>query len=208
MNFTKTLPKVLLSIVLSTVGTGAHAIALTDVTFNGDNADDLLLVEDKNDSLADINALTTRNFAGNNWTSLHKADDSSNTPVTIEGVTFTLSTSDLGATNGFFELSWSAAAPSDLPLMMDFIFVNKAGSLNWGAYLFEDEVFTSDPLTGTGTFNIGFLNKAGNTAGLSHISIYGRAVNDPDITVPEPGSLSLFGLGALLLGFTRRRVAS
>jgi|GEM_PF-5482804 len=34
------------------------------------------------------------------------------------------------------------------------------------------------------------------------------AITDDSFNVPEPGTLSLFCLGALLLGFTRRRVAS
>ena len=188
------LPKILLSIILSTAVSLAHAISVTDVTFNGENADAAALLSG-NDSTSSINALGG-SFDVGAWTLLDKTDDSA---TQIEGVTFTISAN---AAAGEFTLSWDSTGTPGLPLIMDFVFVDKAAT-NYGAYLFEDELFTSNPLTGTGTFNISWTNNGGNTPNLSHISIYGHAVQSTD--VPEPATLSLIGLGLLALGITRRK---
>jgi len=188
------LTKVLLSVILSTTGLGAHAFSVDDVTYNGLSADAAQYLTG-NDSSTSINALGG-SFIGDIWTFLDKNEAGSSTE--IEGVTFNVG---LGINSGEYTLSWDATGTPGLPLTMDFVFVDKAGP-SYGAYLFEAEVFTSNPLSGTGTFDISWTNGGTKTPDLSHISIYGRAINISEVL--EPGPLSLLGMGLLALGLTRR----
>ncbi|MFT4518795.1 MAG: hypothetical protein ACI9JM_001180 [Halioglobus sp.] len=176
----------------------AQAFSITDVTFQippgAVQFADAAELLPKNDDVSSVNALSGP-FAGDSWTLLDKTDDPSTEYL---GVTFEL-TADVNATSGSWALSWSETGTPGLPLTMDFVFVTKAAR-DWGAYLFESITFTTSPLTGNGTFEITWANNGGNIPGLSHASIYGRAVEgDPPQPVPGPGTLLLLALGLLLL---------
>ena len=69
---------------------------------------------------------------------------------------------------------------------------SKAGALVW----FSNTGFTGE-ISLPGTFN---------GHGISHISGYNLTSGIPFIPVPEPGAWSLFGLGLLGLGLSRRRL--
>ena len=69
---------------------------------------------------------------------------------------------------------------------------SKAGALVW----FSNTGFTGE-VSLPGTFN---------GQGISHISGYNLTSGIPFIPVPEPGAWSLFGLGLLGLGLSRRRL--
>ncbi len=66
---------------------------------------------------------------------------------------------------------------------------------NWFVYLLN-------PMISSGDWQ--FVNVFSRGGGLSHIQLYGA--NTPS-TVPEPGTLALFGIGLVTAGFLRRRRA-
>lgn len=69
---------------------------------------------------------------------------------------------------------------------------NSKGNMKWVA---ETMAFTANTANSTLTFTS--LDAAGNP--------YGPVIADVDIEVPEPGTLALFGVGLLALGFGFRR---
>jgi hypothetical protein len=93
----------------------------------------------------------------------------------------------------------------------DIIAVLKQGT-GWAAFLFEDDVFTTDG-SGNGTYTIQWCNQGGNlhfcdpTGALSHLSLYFTEGRDrePPAEVPEPSVVSLAGLALLAAGLVRRR---
>jgi hypothetical protein len=189
--------------VIGLVPSLAHALAVDDVTFRilPDDyrpADAVAELQDGNDNVDDINDLPFP-FDGDSWYLLDKSD-SGGPGTEYMGVTFELSAPE--TTSGAWVLSWAETGEPGLPLEMDFTFVTKAGT-SWGAYLFEDVVFTSDPLTGDGTFEITWENNGGNIPDLSHASIYGRG--GPYEEIPVPGTALLLGLVLIPLGMSRRR---
>jgi hypothetical protein len=86
---------------------------------------------------------------------LDKSDDPT-TPVGIGGVTFVIG-ADLG-NSGAWTLSWTdqPGAPN-LPLMFDFA-VGQFGGGNGSGYLFENVLLSNSPTTGSGSYDINFLN--------------------------------------------------
>jgi hypothetical protein len=77
------------------------------------------------------------------------------------------------------------------------------GGNNGSGYLFEDVLLPVTPNTGTGTFDINFLNAGGQQPVLSHLLLAG---GDPTtVEVPEPATIALFGAGLLGMGFGLRR---
>ena len=124
------------------------------------------------------------------WTLLAKDEGSADTG-TIDGVTFTLSADAAGGnvTDGTWTLSREETGTPGLPITLDIAGVLKA-SPGYATYLFLEQTFTSDPLTGEGDFEITFNNN------LDNLSI---------AIVPEPTTLALVGLGLAGLIITRRR---
>ena len=141
---------------------------------------------------------------------LDKSDDAT-TPVGLNGVRFTVTAPSTNS--GTWTISWAefAGAPN-LPLIVD-LEVGLFGGNNGSAYFFDNVILSATTTTGTGTFDINFLNNGGQQPALSHLLLAGGATQAcigcvptlTDIDVPEPATLAIFGAGMLGLGLARRR---
>lgn len=109
-----------------------------------------------------------------------------------------------GDSKGTWTVTWSEAAGlPNLPVIVDFA-VYIAGGSTGDAYLLSNVTLPVSPTTGSGTFDIVFLNNGGNEPDLSHFTLAGRIVGTPT-NVPEPMTLSLLGMGLIGLGAVARR---
>lgn len=186
-------------------------LSVEDVTFRGQNADDCYGVI-KTGQGGNVNGSNV--WATTGW--LELANDTG-TSSTVNGIKFTL-TADIGQNGqqspGDWILSWSLV-PGEQPgfdLTMDIV-ANFKASQQSASYLFEDEKFTANPLSGEGTFKISYKNNGGQFPGLSNMSIW---YQDPKWTnpengggpggqVPEPHLILLMGIGLLGFGVTKFR---
>jgi PEP-CTERM motif len=133
---------------------------------------------------------------------LASSDGTSNTQL---GIKFTVAAA--GTTSGTWSMGWTdtnGSAPANLPLEVDLL-VGIYGGNNGDGYLFRDVILPAPPNnSGTGTFNITFLNKGGQIPSISHM-ILGGGNFDPVVSTPEPATLTVLGAGLAALGLTRRR---
>lgn len=139
---------------------------------------------------------------------LDKADtpDEASSPTGLGGITFIVGTS--GGTNGApgtWTVTWTdsnGANPLNVPITVDLAVLLNGGNNN-AAYLLSSVFLPLSPTTGTGTFDIQFLNDGSNQPGISHLTLAGRII--PTTNVPEPSTLAIFGAGLLGLVSLRRR---
>lgn len=191
-------------------------LSVSDMTFQGSAANDCYGVVSGNDGLTGQKKNPWPD--GTSWTELAKDDGPGTVDTgTVFGVTFDLLASS--GTSGTWTLEWEETGTPGFDLEMDVVAVLK-GSQRFASYLFEDLLFTSDLLSGAGTWSIEYFNNGGNIPGLSHLTLYrGNAdgglppddssddVGDPNdpSQVPVPAPLALIGLGGLVMAWTQRR---
>jgi len=196
----------------------ADGLQTSDLTFNGASSNDCYGVVNANDSLAAINALTW----GSSWSLL---DGTNLTGAIFDGLSFVL-TSDTTKPDGNWLLTvtdTNGTDPANLPTSMDLVFALKASNY-YAAYLFTGVMVDGSD---GGTYHIAFNNDGGQIAGFSHMDLYGQLAASSSSTsssstsssstsgqssgsIPEPGTVSLLGLGLLgqvwLLRQRRRRL--
>lgn len=152
---------------------------------------------------ADINDIYRGGVSNPEFVYLDRTDEASDA-TGLGGITFTITSSSGGSTDGTFTVTWTDhTGGSDLPITVDLVILLKAGP-QAAAYLFDDLLIPVSPTTASGSFDIQFKNpQNGNENGLSHIFMAGR-FGTPRL-VPEPATLALLGGGLLGLALARRR---
>jgi hypothetical protein len=178
-------------------GTGDISLAISGTTYFATACREPIANGNPTQETARLNTAFGTNFA--------YFDKTGEASATGLGITFTV-TADLTKT-GSWGVTWvDTAGTPNLPV--DLI-VGLFGGSNGAGYLLDNVVLTAGPTSGTGFFEIEFLNKNGtNTPALSHLTLIGgnfTSVPTPPTGVPEPMTLGLFGLGLLGMGVMSRR---
>lgn len=144
---------------------------------------------------------------GTNFTYLDSSDGAGS-PMGLGGVRFEVTAQN--TQTGSWSVMWTdVAGLPNLPLVIDFV-VGLFGGNNGAGYYFDDVYLPITPNTGSGTFQVTFLNNGGQVPGLSHLILAGGNVTTPPpppppTSVPEPHAIALFGAGLAAFGLARRR---
>jgi hypothetical protein len=129
--------------------------------------------------------------------------------IGLDGITFVVETSGgSDGAPGSWTVTWTdtnALLPQNLPITVDLAVVLMGGN-NMAAYLLSDVLLPASPTSGSGVFDIQFVNHGGRQPTISHLTLAGRIVPSTKIIeVPEPASVLMWGAGLLGLWTLRGR---
>jgi hypothetical protein len=159
---------------------------------------------DGNDSATDADGLVFQpgDLGPFDWTYLDKDNRSGDTMLDNEGNQIA------GAQENWFTSTTSAGDNLSGTFSIDVTSWLTLGYNSFGIYIKPGRVGSYFLLDGTpvnGILSGTYLIEGDPGNGISHMSLYGRFVEETQ--VPEPGTLALFGLGLAGLGMARRRKA-
>lgn len=187
--------------------TNASGLSKDDMTFNALAAADCYGVGAGNDSAAAINGLTEWQDSAGQWTLLASSQVEVNGGIgygSLSGLDFTLAATS--GTSGSWTLTAvdsNGAAYANLPAVMDFVGVLKAGT-GFAAYFFDDVTVGADD--NEGTWEIAFTNRRGIVPDLGHLNLYTRIDASGGIPpIPEAQTYAMMLAGLGLVAFVARR---
>ncbi len=185
----------------SAPGTQPDGLDVTDVTFNGTNATDC------NGVFTGQATASTLGFDG--FTAVASADAGGSGTGSFGGENFTLSvTTGSNGSLGTWSLAWDGVTG---PITIDLVAVVQTAT-TFASYFFDNLVLSVSPGSGNGDWVINYLVNE-NLPLLSSFSLYARDFRSTTVTPPpstdvvEPGTLALFALAILALGFAWRTSA-
>lgn len=162
-------------------------------------------------------SLLSAAFGGVDFTRIAKLGEGPDPAFLGIGFTLTATGAVSESKSGTWTLSWTGG-----PANLDFVFAIHASNRT-GSFLFDDVPLVANT-SGTGTWEIEWLNNGGQVPGFSNLTVWARqgggtvpctgqdceaepctGPNCGPAQVPEPSTLSLLGLGALALAARVRR---
>lgn len=157
---------------------------------------------------AALNAIFGAASGPQHLTYLDGTGDSANL-TGLGGIIFEVSTTGgADGAEGDWTITWTdsnGAVPENLPIYVDLAVLLNGGNYN-AAYLLSQILLPISPNTGSGTFDIQFVNNGGKPPTISHLTLAGRITSGPTVhEVAEPVSASLFGAGLVGIWLFRRR---
>lgn len=196
-------------------GNAINGVSLDDVTGNNGGSSECFGTFDGNDPDASGDGIET---GGVIFDFVARSDINDNGSQTLEGndIGLDVYAQDGGSCDPGTELSGASSLgcwsydPSLFSADAFIVVLKAANSPGWAAWLFEGAHATSH----FGKWAIGWVANGGacdghggtgNCAEISHLTIF---ASNETVTVPEPGTLGLLGLGLVGFALTRRRKTS
>lgn len=189
-------------------GEPTESISAADMKFNSVAADDCYGVVAGNLNEEDVATYANDNSLWDGgWGYL--VGTASETSTLIGDISFSLS-ANIDSVTGDWTLTATDSDPNtepNLPLTLDFAALLKSGT-KYAFWFFDDR---SVDVNNDGTFTIKFKNNGGQFGELSHMDLLWRTGDEGGSggqDIPEPGPLSLLGLGLMGLWFARRKTSA